>query len=134
MDRTSQWIYGQAICKYVYPLLTFNSTLSNLAMDLICIAFTLLQLKLAIDDNDEATKEACTSVLQSVVRQTRYRFKRSYFNGVPIDEIRKSSPVSCMNDTQWCALVHMWLSSENKVCVNSFISCLIFMWSTCVVV
>ena len=37
IDQTSQWICGQAICKYVYPLLTFNSALSNLVMDLICI-------------------------------------------------------------------------------------------------
>ena len=36
-DRTSQWICGQAICKYVYPLLTFNSASSNLVMDLIYI-------------------------------------------------------------------------------------------------
>jgi hypothetical protein len=41
------------------------------------------------------------------IRQTWYRFKQSYFNGVPTDEIRKTSHVSCMNDTQWCALVHM---------------------------
>ena len=37
MDQTSQWICGQAISKYVYPLLTFNYALSNLVMDLICI-------------------------------------------------------------------------------------------------
>jgi hypothetical protein len=37
MDQTSQWICGQAICKYVYPLLTFNFALSNSVMDLICI-------------------------------------------------------------------------------------------------
>ena len=59
-------------------------------------------------------------------------------NGVPANQIRKTSPVSCMNDAQWCALVHMWLSSKNQVCVcvcvNSFISCLVFMWSTCVAV
>ena len=36
-DRTSQWICGQAIYKYVYPLLTFKSALRNLEMDLICI-------------------------------------------------------------------------------------------------
>ena len=66
MDRTSQWICGQAICKYVYPLLTFNSALSNLVIDLICIHTSIVGL--AIDDNDEATKEACTSVLQSIVR------------------------------------------------------------------
>ena len=43
MDRTSQWICGQAICKYVYPLLTFNSTLSNLVMDLICIHISIVE-------------------------------------------------------------------------------------------
>jgi hypothetical protein len=75
-------------------------------------------LRLAIDDNDEATKEACTSVFQSVIRQTWYRFKRSYFNSVLADQIRKTSLVSCMNDAQWCALVHEWLSSKNKVCVS----------------
>ena len=84
-------------------------------MDLICIH--TFATGLAIDDNDEATKEACTSILQSIVQQTRYRFKQSYFNSVPTDKIRKTSPVSCMNDAQWCALVDMWLSFKNKVCV-----------------
>ena len=43
MDRISQWICSQAICKYVYPLLTCNSTLSNLVMDLICIHTSVVE-------------------------------------------------------------------------------------------
>jgi len=38
----------------------------------------------------------------------RYRLKNKYFNGVPANEIRTTSPVACMTDEQWKALVAKW--------------------------
>ena len=52
--------------------------------------------------------EACTDMLRSGVRQMRYRLKNKYFNGVPANEIRTTSPVACMTDEQWKALVAKW--------------------------
>ena len=54
--------------------------------------------------------------MQSVVRQEHYRFKRTYFNGVPANQIRMTSHVSSMNDAQWCELVKIWSSAKNKAC------------------
>ena len=54
--------------------------------------------------------------MQSMVRQECYRLKRKYFNGVPANQIRMTSPVSSMNDAQWCELVKIWSSAKNKVC------------------
>jgi hypothetical protein len=60
---------------------------------------------LAIKPEDKATKEACTDMLRCGVRQMRYRLKKKYFNGVPTNEIPTTSPVSCMFDPEWKALV-----------------------------
>ena len=54
--------------------------------------------------------------MQSVVWQECYRLKRTYFNGIPANQICMTSPVSSMNDAQWCELVQIWSSAKNKVC------------------
>jgi len=69
--------------------------------------------RLAINKTDEPTKEACTDMLRSSVRQMRYRLKKKYFNGVPANEVRTSSPVSCMSDDEWNALTAKWKNPKN---------------------
>ena len=66
---------------YGYPLLTFNSTLSNFN------GFTFhshycVQGRLRVNDAHSPTKQACRNVMQSAVQQEGYRFKRKYFNGI----------------------------------------------------
>ena len=61
-------------------------------------------------------KKACQNVIQYVVQQERYRLKRTYFNGVPANQIHMTSPVLSMNDAQWCELLKIWSSARNKVC------------------
>ena len=51
----------------------------------------------------------------------RYRLKNKYFNGVPANEIRTTSPVACMTDEQWKALVAKWSDPKNMVWVSSHI-------------
>ena len=113
---------------YGYPLLIFNSTLSNFNR------FTFhshyyVQSRLDIDKALPPTQEVCWNVLQSRVRQARYRLKQTYFNGVPTDQIPTTSPILSMNDAQWCEHVEIWSSAKNKVCVNPSIS-LVLLWST----
>lgn len=44
----------------------------------------------------------------------RYRLKQKYFNGVPANEIRTTSPVASMTDEQWRALVARSYQTERK--------------------
>ena len=48
--------------------------------------------------------------------QERYKLKKTYINGIPANQIRMTSPVSSMNDAQWCELVKICSSAKNKVC------------------
>ena len=78
---------------------------------------------MAINVNDDPTRAACTDVMKSAVGQRRYRLKKKYFNGVPANEIRTTSPVASMNDEQWRQLVAKWTDPNNMVyCLVSCIS------------
>jgi len=70
---------------------------------------------LAVDENDDPTKQACTNLLQSGVRKTRYLLKKKYFIGVPADQIRTTSPIPTITDEQWLALVAKWSSPKGRV-------------------
>ena len=99
---------------YGYPLLTFNSALSNFN------GFTFhshycVQGRLRVNDPHSPIKEACRNVIQTAVWQAHYRLKKKYFNGVPADQIRTTSLVPSMNDARWCELVEIWSSAKNKV-------------------
>ena len=111
---------------YGYPLLTFNSALSNFN------GFTFhshysMQSRLDIDKAHPPTQEACWNVLQCGVRQGHYRLKQTYLNGVPSNQIRTSSPIPCMSNAQWCELVETWSSAKNKVYENQSISILVLL-------
>jgi hypothetical protein len=54
-------------------------------------------------------------MLQSVVKQQRHRLKKRYFDGVPANEIRTTSPVPSISDEQWRALVAKCLDPKNMV-------------------
>lgn len=43
-------------------------------------------------------KDACVDMLKRGQRQRRYTLKKKYFDGVPANQVRTTSPVSCMND------------------------------------
>jgi len=68
-----------------------------------------------IDDKQPPTLAADTDVLRSGVRQTRYRLKKKFFNGVPTDQIR-TTPITSMSDAQWMELVNKWTDGKNMVC------------------
>jgi hypothetical protein len=73
------------------------------------------QNHLLIDTKDTAVDAACTDMLRSAVKQQRHRLKKRYFDGVPANEIRTTSPVPSMSDEQWRALVAKWLDPKHMV-------------------
>ena len=116
---------------YGYPLLTFNSALSNYN------GFTFhshyyVQLRLDIDKAHTPTQEACWNVLQCGVWHARYMLEQTYFNGVLANQIHMTSPVSSMNDAQWCELVEIWSSAKNKAFEPiDFLSSLVMVYLCC---
>ncbi|XP_021315244.1 uncharacterized protein LOC110436768 [Sorghum bicolor] len=69
--------------------------------------------RLAINKEDKPTEEACTDMLRSAVKNQRYRLKQKYFNGIPANEVRTTSPVEYMTDAEWRALVAKWSDPKN---------------------
>jgi hypothetical protein len=49
----------------------------------------------------------------------RYRLKKKYFDGVPANQVRTTSPLKHMSDEEWRQLVDMWSSPEHKVMLVS---------------
>ncbi|XP_066336071.1 uncharacterized protein [Miscanthus floridulus] len=70
--------------------------------------------QLAIDTDSKPVKEACADLLRTGTRQMRYNLKKLYFNGVPADKVRTTSPLKSMTDDQWRELVEMWSSPKHK--------------------
>ncbi|KAL6846091.1 hypothetical protein ACP4OV_023539 [Aristida adscensionis] len=52
----------------------------------------------------------------------RYRLKKKYFNGVPANQVRTTTPMRCMTDDDWKELVEMWSTPKHKYqerCIKS---------------
>jgi hypothetical protein len=73
---------------------------------------------LAINTKNAPTKAAVTDLMRNTIKNQRYRLKKKYFNGVPANEIRTTSPVAYMTDAQWRALVAKWTDPKNMVCLS----------------
>ncbi|TVU12809.1 hypothetical protein EJB05_46469, partial [Eragrostis curvula] len=67
-----------------------------------------------MDTNSNAVLSACADMLKVGQRQLRHRLKKLYFDGVPVNQVRSTSPVECMTDDQWRALVDMWSNPKHK--------------------
>jgi len=61
-----------------------------------------------------AVRAACVDMLKGGQRQMRHRLKK-YFDGVLANLVRTTSPVTCMTDDKWRALVEMWSNPKHKV-------------------
>jgi len=53
--------------------------------------------------------------MRSAIKNLRYRLKKKYFNGVPANEIRTTSPVDYMSNAQWRDLIAKWSDPKNMV-------------------
>jgi len=68
-----------------------------------------------MDIKAKPVKDACVDMLKRGQRQRMHTLKKKYFDGVSANQVRTTSPVSCMSDDQWRALVEMWSSPKHKV-------------------
>ena len=57
-----------------------------------------------MDLKDDVTRQACTHVFQSALRQYRYHLRKSHFEGKANNEIAQTSPVEYITDEDWIAL------------------------------
>jgi hypothetical protein len=53
-----------------------------------------------MDSDSKVVEDACLDMLKSGQRQMRYRLKEKYFNGIPANQVRTTSPISSMSG-QW---------------------------------
>lgn len=72
---------------------------------------------MAVNTNHAPTKVAMTDLMRVAIKNQRYRLKKRYFNGVPANEVRTTSPVGYMTDAEWRALVAKWSDPKNMVWV-----------------
>ncbi|CAN6288369.1 unnamed protein product [Urochloa humidicola] len=69
---------------------------------------------LSIDINNKAVKYACNDLLKCRQRNMRHQLKKAFFDGVPANQVRTTSPLNTMTDNQWQALVDMWSTPKHK--------------------
>ncbi|XP_066376106.1 uncharacterized protein [Miscanthus floridulus] len=67
-----------------------------------------------IDANAGPVKDAFSDLLKKGQRQMRYRPKKQYFNGIPANEVRTTSPLTTITDMEWKQLVDMWSTPKHK--------------------
>jgi len=53
-------------------------------------------------------------MMQSAVRQQRYKLKKDFFDSVPLHLVRKTSPVKVMSNEQWIDLVDSWMTTPKN--------------------
>jgi hypothetical protein len=56
-----------------------------------------------------------TDLMRVAIKNQSYRLKKRYFNGVPANQIRTTSPVRYMTGLEWRALVARWSDPKNMV-------------------
>ncbi|RLM75259.1 hypothetical protein C2845_PM15G10890 [Panicum miliaceum] len=72
----------------------------------------------------DPVKDAFSDLLKKGQRQMRYKLKKQYFNGIPANKVRTTSPLTTMTDMQWKELVDMWSTPKHKgKCLKNKNSC-----------
>jgi hypothetical protein len=70
-----------------------------------------------MDRDSKIVEDACLDMLMSGQCQMRYRLKQKYFNEIPANQVRTTSPISSMLDNNWRKLVEKWSTPNHKVFV-----------------
>ncbi|KAG2604107.1 hypothetical protein PVAP13_4NG045260 [Panicum virgatum] len=71
-----------------------------------------LRAKFDNDTSNEVVINGCLEMMQSAVRQQRYKLKKDFFDYVPLHLVRKTSPVKVMSNEQWIELVDSWMTPQ----------------------
>ena len=72
-------------------------------------------MRFKFDLKDDATKQACTHVFQSALRQYQYHLRKSHFEGKANNEIAQTSLVEYITDEYSTALVKHWFDPKYQV-------------------
>ena len=72
-------------------------------------------MRFKLDPKDDATKQACTHVFQSALRQYRYHLRKSHFERKANNEIAQTSPVENIPDEDRRGLVNHWSNQKYQV-------------------
>ena len=59
-----------------------------------------------MDSQDDATRQACTYVFKSALRQYWYNLRKTHFEGKANSELAQTSPVENISDEDWRGLVN----------------------------
>ena len=85
-------------------------------------------MRLKLDSQDDATRQACTHVFKSALRQYRYNLRETHFEGKANSEHAQASPVVNISDEDWRGLVKHWsdpkyqaLFANVEGCVGTFL-------------
>ncbi|KAG2579831.1 hypothetical protein PVAP13_6NG278501 [Panicum virgatum] len=73
-----------------------------------------LRAKFDIDTSNEVVRKGCLEMMQSAVRQQRYKLKKDFFDSVPLHLVRKTSPVKVTSNEQWIDLEASRKNKENR--------------------
>ena len=68
-----------------------------------------------MDSKYDATKQVCTHVFQSALRQYWYHLRKSHFEGKANNEIAQTYLVEYITDEDWTTLVKHWSDLECQV-------------------
>ena len=65
-------------------------------------------MRFKLDSQDDATRQACTHVLKSALRQYQYNLRKTHFEGKANSELAQTSPVENISDEDWRDFVKQW--------------------------
>jgi hypothetical protein len=72
-------------------------------------------MRFKLDSQDDATRQACTRVFKSALRQYRYNLRKTHFEGKANSELAQTSPVENISDEDWRGLVKHWSDPKYQV-------------------
>ena len=72
-------------------------------------------MRFKLDSQDDATRQACTHVFKSALRQYRYNLRKTHFEGKANSELSQTSLVENISDEDWRGLVKHWSDPKYQV-------------------
>ena len=72
-------------------------------------------MRFKLDSQDDATRQACTHVFKSDLRQYQYNLRKTHFEGKANSELSQTSSVENISDEDWRGLVKHWSDPKYQV-------------------
>ena len=71
-------------------------------------------MRFKLDSQDDATRQACTHVFKSSLRQYRYNLRKTHIEGKAKSELAQTSQVENISDEDWRSVVNTGLIQSIK--------------------